>query len=584
MEFVLVLAVALIPLIISVSLLIYYKTAVSRALSLFLLLLCCWQIDISVLYAHKLFQLSTIDFLFRVFRTGSILMTPLIYFFCYNIVRENPAMHAFKRIFNKAGVVLVIAFSTGVYLVNFTSMGIREYRLVPEEMWAPSHLMPVYGPLHFTYIINIVIVCLFAAALLLLSLKMEDQFYRSFYKKLAVGEAFVLINGIISGFGVLPLYFSSLNSIIVAIALFLGFFQMQARRLNTANQNLARQSSLMEEIMNINPNFITVLNRNNQIIKMNEAMESLVSVPADDLLGKDVTVLQRSPNQLDMTSDKLQRINRRTGETLYVQWGYKTLKHREKETYTLVFGIDYTNQKRNEQLLLSSEKSKVIGELAASIAHEIRNPLTTIRGFIQLLKEKDPESQYEDIILEEIVRIDEVLSEMLLLAKPEARDEEEKKNVQIDVIKELANIKMLFDAVALEQNKQLTLEDKLGDSPDAYFNPSHFKQVILNILKNSFEATKEKDEVKLKVDEKEGCIRIRIIDNGKGISKERLSRIGEPYFTNKEKGTGIGLTICFKLIKDYSGEMKVLSKVGWGTVTTILLAPDVSRECTVQVV
>ncbi|CAG9620296.1 ATP-binding protein [Sutcliffiella rhizosphaerae] len=571
MNFLLLSAIAMIPLIISISIMVQSKSPLSRALALFLLMLTFWQLDISLLYSHQFFDLEIIDILFRIFRVGPIMIMPIMYFFCYYLVKETPNLIGFKKIFNYPVFLIVTSFSVFVYLINFTNIGVQEYSIMPDRMFAPTHLIPIYGPLNITFVVNILFVFIHTFFLFILSFKVKDRYYRTFYKKLVIGAVFVFINGVISGFGVLPLYFSSFNSILVAIVLFLGFFQMQAQRLNTANQNLARQSSLLEEIMNINPNFIMVLNRENKIVKMNDSMEFLLSpTRKGEILGQDFKLLQQQPYNLVIESGELQRINR-NGEAVYIEWGSKVLRHLDKESYTLFFGMDYTNQKRSEQLLLSSEKSKVIGELAASIAHEIRNPLTTIRGFIQIMKEEKKERQHKEIILDEIDRIDGVLKEMLLLAKPEAQVQGEKKLTHIDIVKELNNLKLLYDAVALEQNKDLVLVNKLTYEPMAYFNPSHFKQVIINILKNSFEATSEKGSIKLTLDEYDGNIRIRITDNGKGISKARLSRIGEPYFTSKEKGTGIGLTICFKLINDYSGKMNVLSKVGWGTVTSIIL-------------
>jgi signal transduction histidine kinase len=169
----------------------------------------------------------------------------------------------------------------------------------------------------------------------------------------------------------------------------------------------------------------------------------------------------------------------------------------------------------------------------------------------------------------------------LLLAKPEAQVEQNgDSTTSISVVHEVNTIKLLFEAIALEQNKSISIYHTLEQGHLARFEKSHFKQVIINILKNSFEALPKMGKIKIKIDEKNRKTRIRILDNGRGIARERLSRIGEPYYTNKEKGTGIGLTICFKLIADYGGQMKVKSKIGWGTVVTITLEP-VAKESVV---
>jgi len=280
------------------------------------------------------------------------------------------------------------------------------------------------------------------------------------------------------------------------------------------NTKLTKQSSFLETIMNMNPNYLIVLNKDNKMIKINDSICSLLSINREQMVGKDFSLLQKQSNLIIETKN-LQKINNLNGEVHYVQWQFEDLKDHDDEFYTLFFGIDYSKQKQNEQLLLSSEKSKVIGELAASIAHEIRNPLTTVRGFIQLIKERNIDSKYEGIIIDEIDRINEVLKELLLLAKPEANDsEDETQEWNVDVYQKIMNVKLLFEAVANEQNKKIYVTNALKANTHIAFQKSHFKQVIINTVKNSIEALPSRGCIKIKLDEFEGQIRVRIIDNG----------------------------------------------------------------------
>ncbi|WP_227394641.1 ATP-binding protein [Jeotgalibacillus aurantiacus] len=571
MEFILLIAISLIPAIVAASLPFYSKTEVTKALSLFLMFLCLWQIDIAFLYADEFFSEAFIGTVFRIFRIGPIMIMPLMYYFGYYLVKNNQEVKGYRWFFNRYGFYLFLSFSIVVYLVNFTGFGVSGYTVVPETDIAPQHLIPVYGTLNSTFLINVLMVFINTFFLLNVTVKLNDYYFKVFYTKLAFGAVFVFLNGIFSGFGVLPLYFSSFNSILVAILLFLGFFEMQSNKLNDANTRLYKQSSLLETIMNINPNYLVVLNKDNQMIRLNDSICKLLSIKKEAMLCQDFSLLQKEYG-LTTKDETLHRIMRPTGEVHFIQWGFRDLELNDEENYTLFYGVDFTNQKQNEELLLSTEKTKVVGELAASIAHEIRNPLTTVRGFIQLLSERNMNGEHEQIILDEIDRIDEVLKELLLLAKPEAVvSQNYPEDSRIDVMQEIGNVKLLFEPVALEQNKRISITNKLPNSIYTKMQKSHFKQVMINTIKNSLEALSTNGSIKIKIDEFEECVRIRIIDNGKGISRKRMSRIGEPYFTNKEKGTGIGLAICFKLIKDYAGKMTVKSKQGWGTTVTVLL-------------
>ncbi|WP_078382462.1 ATP-binding protein [Sutcliffiella halmapala] len=570
MEFILILAISTIPMLISFSILFFSNTSLTKALSLFLLMLSFWQIDIALLYANNLLKMELIDPLFRVFRMGSIFIMPIMYYFSYNIVKQNEALQRWRLLFNKTGFYLVIGLSVFVYLINFTPLGVESYRLNVETPLSPSHLVPIYGTFNFFFIINILMVFVISLLLLLLTLKLSDYYYKSFYIKLVCAAMLIFVNGVMSGFIKIPLYFSSFNSIFAAVILFIGFFQMQSLRLNGVNRKLERQSEWLESIMNINPNYLLVKNRHNRISEVNDSFCQLFDMRRENVIGRDFSELAIYPQMMKVGSNELHRFVDDKGKVHYIKWGSKDLHQNVIGTHTLCFGIDVTEQKKNEQLLLSSEKLKVIGDMAASVAHEIRNPLTSIRGFIQLYKERSTNPQYENIVIEEIDRIDDVLKELLILAKPEAKEKKEKSDVPIDIFSEVNNINLLFHALAKEQEKNLELVNRLQEAIFVALDKDHLKQVLINILKNSFEVINKDGHVKVILDKQNSFVRIRVLDNGVGISPKRLTRIGEPYYSSKEKGTGIGLTICFKLVKENGGQMWVKSRKEKGTIVTIL--------------
>ncbi|MBD7937421.1 MULTISPECIES: ATP-binding protein [Cytobacillus] len=570
MEFVLLLTVSFIPLFISVSILFYSKTSLTKALSIFLLLLSFWQMDIAFLYAEQFLSLQVIDLLFRILRMGPIFIMPTMYYFSYYLVKENPFLHRFGIMFNKSGMCLVMMISIITYLINFTSLGVESYRFVEAGDISPAHWIPIYGPLNFTFIINVLLVFINWFFLFIVTLHLKGVYYRSFYLQLVIAAMIIFINGVISGFSFAPLYFSSFNSIIAALILFLGFFQMQSQRIRNINIELIKQSELLEEIMDINPNYLLVTGSDQRIVKVNRSFCQLFNEREHTLLGKKISTLIHFLPMIAYGFEQPYRYTDYKGKNYYIQWGMKQLYQNSGQSFTIFFGNDVTEQKKNEQLLLSSEKMKVIGEMAAGVAHEIRNPLTTIRGFIQLLRERNPDSTYERILIEEIDRINQVLKELLILGKPEAKSDELASVEPFDAVDEVKNINLLFNAMATEEGKKIQLTNKLMQKQNIMMDKSHFKQVMINIIKNSLEAIREGGKVKIVLDEHKEYIRIRVMDNGEGISKERLARIGEPYFTSKEKGNGIGLTICFKIMSENKGKMFVKSKERYGTVVTML--------------
>ncbi|MFC7373241.1 PAS domain S-box protein [Fictibacillus iocasae] len=226
---------------------------------------------------------------------------------------------------------------------------------------------------------------------------------------------------------------------------------------------------------------------------------------------------------------------------------------------------DITELKEKEELLRKSDKLTVVGELAAGIAHEIRNPLTSIKGFIQLLR-SDMDPFHSDIILTELSRIESIINEFLILAKPHQNTLFHYKNVN-EFIKQTI---LLLDSEANLNNVQF--ESHLNEVPDILCEGNQIKQVLINVLKNAIESMMCGGKIKVETGEtRKGFVYIKVIDEGIGISEERLARLGEPFYSNKEKGIGLGLMVSLKIIENHHGSITFSSKKGMGTEVTILL-------------
>lgn len=227
---------------------------------------------------------------------------------------------------------------------------------------------------------------------------------------------------------------------------------------------------------------------------------------------------------------------------------------------------DISERKKSEEILLQSEKLSIVGELAAGVAHEIRNPLTTIKGFVQLYKVENSSIEYNDLLLSELERIEAITSELLTLGKPQA--------VQLDRtnIRELIeNTLELLAPQALMNNIQFNL--KFEDAPlIVTAEKNQLKQVFLNILKNAIEAMPNGGDVYIHLNKGllDECV-ISIQDQGYGIPEELLPRLGEPFYSLKEKGTGLGIMICHKILKQHHGSITYKSQIQQGTTVEIKL-------------
>lgn len=230
-----------------------------------------------------------------------------------------------------------------------------------------------------------------------------------------------------------------------------------------------------------------------------------------------------------------------------------------------------TLRKHAEEAVRRSEKLSVIGQLAAGVAHEIRNPLTTVKGFVQLQRQtgKLVESQL-DVILSELDRINLIVSEFLVLAKPQAvpYQSADPKTLLSDVVLLLSPLAHLSDVrIDLQTDAHI---------PEMKCDPNQLKQVFINVLKNGVEAMPDGGTifVELRYLPEEERILIVIRDQGCGIPEEHMPHLGEPFFTSKSAGNGLGLMVSQRIIANHKGNLIISSQPGVGTEVEIRLPLD----------
>ncbi|AZV42589.1 hypothetical protein BAOM_1980 [Peribacillus asahii] len=221
------------------------------------------------------------------------------------------------------------------------------------------------------------------------------------------------------------------------------------------------------------------------------------------------------------------------------------------------------------QKLVKAEKLQMVSHLAASISHEVRNPLTTSRGFIQMLSEETSDQkrkQYTEIALQELDRATEVINDYLTFAKP-ALEKEEKIHVAeeiqhvINIITPLANMNSIQIKLSLLEDDQYVVKGER----------KKFQQCLINMLKNGIESMEVNGKLHVIQTNNQDTIQIDIRDEGSGMTQEQINRLGEPYFTTKEKGTGLGMMVSYSIINQMNGQITVVSEQGIGTCFSIKL-------------
>ncbi|SCZ82061.1 transporter substrate-binding domain-containing protein [Acidaminobacter hydrogenoformans] len=224
--------------------------------------------------------------------------------------------------------------------------------------------------------------------------------------------------------------------------------------------------------------------------------------------------------------------------------------------------------KRIRLELAQKDKMSSLGTLISGIAHEIRNPLSTINTYIELLPVKYDNEKFRNKIISqlpnEINRLDEMLTDLLNYAKPKKSD------FQLFYIEELlTEVIDLFEPIL--SSKNITIETSIKNKVELYADRNKIKQIFINLILNSVDAVDEKGHIKISITELVNSIIIEFIDNGCGINSENLSRVFDPFFTTKQKGTGLGLATCYQYINEHKGKMKIDSKIDNGTIVKLIL-------------
>ncbi|WML40766.1 PAS domain S-box protein [Neobacillus sp. OS1-2] len=338
-----------------------------------------------------------------------------------------------------------------------------------------------------------------------------------------------------------------------------------------------KREETYRDIVEYSPDAV-IIAKENEILFFNETgvklfgatkKQDLLNKKFFDIIHPDYQEIAKQRSKLLMNGEATDfyeyKLIRLDGTTFFAEVkGIPTIFQNQSARHIII--RDCTERKKTQELLLNSEKLSVAGQLAAGIAHEVRNPLTAIKGFLQLMEaQAEGDKPYFEIIQSEMDRIELILSELLVLAKPQ-----ELKIETVDLISLLDNVKTLIDTQAnmngvhierIYQAKNITIKcDK-----------NQLKQVFINILKNAIEAMPKGGVVTIELKKHSfNKVKLLIKDTGSGMPVHILRRLGEPFFTTKEDGTGLGIMISKQIVENHDGSIHFWSDQK-GTIIEVIL-------------
>ncbi|QHW35122.1 PAS domain S-box protein [Paenibacillus rhizovicinus] len=358
-------------------------------------------------------------------------------------------------------------------------------------------------------------------------------------------------------------------------------------KLKMAFEENRSMKEYLESFINHTTDAIHVVDLDGRITQVNRAFEQLFGYTTEEAVGQ---VLPLAPDHLKDEEQQTMELPKsgkplsarettrvtKTGEWISVSVTTSPIRDRLGSVHAIAsITRDMTSRNKMEELLRRSEKLTTVGQLAAGVAHEIRNPLTTLRGFLQLqLQTEKLNTRHVDLMLSELDRINLIVGEFLILAKPQATRFEVR-----DIRFTLGDVISLLDSQAHLCNIVFVTEFGQEDCQISC-EENQLKQVFINVLKNAMEAMPQGGQIAITVHRQERQLCVSITDEGIGIPEEKIAKLGDPFYTDKDAGTGLGIMVSQRIIQSHQGIFEIKSKVGVGTtvlITLPLYKADISK-------
>lgn len=324
---------------------------------------------------------------------------------------------------------------------------------------------------------------------------------------------------------------------------------------------------------------------------VNHKMTEMTGYPIEDWLGKEMMWLvtkeyrEKYGKELMklMSKGSIQkhafpktsavRISTRDGRILLLDTTSTLIEYKGKSAI-LTFARDVTEKERMQKQLENAQRLAVIGELAASVGHDLRNPLTGIKGAAYYLRMKLSSSmdrrskEMLDVIESDIHYSNKIVNDLLDFSR------------DIRLVRIKTNVKSIVEATLAQMKipKKVKITDMTEKTPEIIVDAGQMQRVFSNIVKNAIEAMPRGGKLEIKSKRVDDSLKVSFRDTGEGISKDNMSKLGSPLFTTKAKGVGMGLAICKRLTEAHGGLLTVESKEKVGTCVTVTLPVDVENR------
>ncbi|MFB9761616.1 PAS domain S-box protein [Ectobacillus funiculus] len=345
-----------------------------------------------------------------------------------------------------------------------------------------------------------------------------------------------------------------------------------------AKKQLEESEQRYKSLFEYNPDLVYMIDLQGNITNLNPIFEDLIGYKKEDVIGTSILSFISEKDKERVTDEfsriiatgvsskgKELEIVRRDGMKMSFECTSVPIIIENKVVGVTGYAKDVTKIKETEERLRRAEKLSIVGELAASVAHEIRNPLTSLKGFVQLLQKGDAgQTHYYNIMLNELDRINHIVGELLVLAKPQTL-----RFQKDNIISIVEDVKALLESQTNLYSAEIDIKAE-QNLPLIECESNQLKQLFINLIKNSVEAGATKIQVALSRT-KENMVLVRVRDNGCGIPEQRIKHLGEPFFSYKEKGTGLGLTVSYRIVESHKGRIVFKSEVNQGTEVEIML-------------